>query len=235
MKRPCRQTGNSVERGANYAPATLCDRVGGIAVPGSGMACFSGGCTPPHRDCERPNTAKAMSEIRQKKSEKYTLSVVFRGSRGNRRGHRLRSMPPPRTKMSRGRNNTERERAETKTVRSRNDTERERAEQKQPAAVTTPSGNEPKQKQPAAGTTPSGNEPKQKRPAVGTAPSGNGTNRNSPRATEGGGPSFGRHAQGIYRSATRCRGVLSGTTGESSSSSSSSMSVTSRPVSTPSV
>ena len=203
MKRPCRQTGNSVERGANYAPATLCDRVGGIAVPGSGMACFSGGCTPPHRDCERPNTAKAMSEIRQKKSEKYTLSVVFRGSRGNRRGHRLRSMPPPRTKMSRGRNNTERERAETKTVRSRNDTERERAEQKQPAAVTTPSGN--------------------------------GTNRNSPRATEGGGPSFGRHAQGIYRSATRCRGVLSGTTGESSSSSSSSMSVTSRPVSTPSV
>ena len=235
MKRPCRQTGNSVERGANYAPATLCDRVGGIAVPGSGMACFSGGCTPPHRDCERPNTAKAMSEIRQKKSEKYTLSVVFRGSRGNRRGHRLRSMPPPRTKMSRGRNNTERERAETKTVRSRNDTERERAEQKQPAAVTTPSGNEPKQKQPAAGTTPSGNEPKQKRPAAGTAPSGNGTNRNSPRATEGGGPSFGRHAQGIYRSATRCRGVLSGTTGESSSSSSSSMSVTSRPVSTPSV
>ena len=219
MKRPCRQTGNSVERGANYAPATLCDRVGGIAVPGSGMACFSGGCTPPHRDCERPNTAKAMSEIRQKKSEKYTLSVVFRGSRGNRRGHRLRSMPPPRTKMSRGRNNTERERAETKTVRSRNDTERERAEQKQPAAVTTPSGN----------------EPKQKRPAAGTAPSGNGTNRNSPRATEGGGPSFGRHAQGIYRSATRCRGVLSGTTGESSSSSSSSMSVTSRPVSTPSV
>ena len=219
MKRPCRQTGNSVERGANYAPATLCDRVGGIAVPGSGMACFSGGCTPPHRDCERPNTAKAMSEIRQKKSEKYTLSVVFRGSRGNRRGHRLRSMPPPRTKMSRGRNNTERERAETKTVRSRNDTERERAEQKQPAAVTTPSGNEPKQKQPAAGTT----------------PSGNGTNRNGPHATEGGGPSFGRHAQGIYRSATRCRGVLSGTTGESSSSSSSSMSVTSSPVSTPSV
>ena len=251
MKRPCRQTGNSVERGANYAPATLCDRVGGIAVPGSGMACFSGGCTPPHRDCERPNTAKAMSEIRQKKSEKYTLSVVFRGSRGNRRGHRLRSMPPPRTKMSRGRNNTERERAETKTVRSRNDTERERAEQKQPAAVTTPSGNEPKQKQPAAGTTPSenepkqkqsaagttpsGNEPKQKQPAAGTTPSGNGTNRNGPHATEGGGPSFGRHAQGIYRSATRCRGVLSGTTGESSSSSSSSMSVTSSPVSTPSV
>lgn len=75
----------------------------------------------------------------------------------------------------------------------------------------------------------------QKRPAAGTAPSGNGTNRNGPRATEGGGPSFGRHAQGIYRSATRCRGVLSGTTGESSSSSSSSMSVTSRPVSTPSV
>ena len=148
MKRPCRQTGNSVERGANYAPATLCDRVGGIAVPGSGMACFSGGCTPPHRDCERPNTAKAMSEIRQKKSEKYTLSVVFRGSRGNRRGHRLRSMPPPRTKMSRGRNNTERERAETKTVRSRNDTERERAEQKQPAAVTTPSGNGPNRNSP---------------------------------------------------------------------------------------
>ena len=203
MKRPCRQTGNSVERGANYAPATLCDRVGGIAVPGSGTACFSGGCTPPHRDCERPNTAKAMSETRQKKSEKYTLSVVFRGSRGNRRGHRLRSMPPP--------------------------------EQKCPAAGTTPSENEPKQKQSAAGTTPSGNEPKQKRPAAGTAPSGNGTNRNSPRATEGGGPSFGRHAQGIYRSATRCRGVLSGTTGESSSSSSSSMSVTSRPVSTPSV
>ena len=171
MKRPCRQTGNSVERGANYAPATLCDRVGGIAVPGSGTACFSGGCTPPHRDCERPNTAKAMSETRQKKSEKYTLSVVFRGSRGNRRGHRLRSMPPP----------------------------------------------------------------EQKCPAAGTTPSGNGTNRNGPHATEGGGPSFGRHAQGIYRSATRCRGVLSGTTGESSSSSSSSMSVTSRPVSTPSV
>ena len=119
--------------------------------------------------------------------------------------------------------------------RRKREPEGRRPKQKQPAAGTTPSENEPKQKQSAAGTTPSGNEPKQKRPAAGTAPSGNGTNRNSPRATEGGGPSFGRHAQGIYRSATRCRGVLSGTTGESSSSSSSSMSVTSRPVSTPSV
>ena len=235
MKRPCRQTGNSVERGANYAPATLCDRVGGIAVPGSGTACFSGGCTPPHRDCERPNTAKAMSETRQKKSEKYTLSVVFRGSRGNRRGHRLRSMPPPEQKCpaagtTPSENEPKQKQSAAETTPSGNE-----PKQKQPAAGTTPSGNEPKQKQPAAGTTPSGNEPKQKRPAAGTAPSGNGTNRNSPRATEGGGPSFGRHAQGIYRSATRCRGVLSGTTGESSSSSSSSMSVTSRPVSTPSV
>src|SRR5699024_11040119 len=71
---------------------------------------------------------------------------------------------------------------------------------------------------------------RKKREAEGRRP-----DRNGPHATEGGGPSFGRHAQGIYRSATRCRGVLSGTTGESSSSSSSSMSVTSRPVSTPSV
>ena len=154
-----------------------------------------------------------------------------------------KNVPRPeqhRARTSRNKNSPQPERhragtGRTETARSRNNTERERAEQKQPAAVTTPSGNEPKQKQPAAGTTPSGNEPKQKRPAAGTAPSGNGTNRNSPRATEGGGPSFGRHAQGIYRSATRCRGVLSGTTGESSSSSSSSMSVTSRPVSTPSV
>ena len=156
MKRPCRQTGNSVERGANYAPATLCDRVGGIAVPGSGTACFSGGCTPPHRDCERPNTAKAMSETRQKNIP-YRSSFEALGAtegdtgcgacrRPNKNApqpeqHRAgtgrnRNSPQPerhragtgRTETARSRNNPERERAETKTVRSRNNTERERAE-----------------------------------------------------------------------------------------------------------
>ena len=231
MKRPCRQTGNSVERGANYAPATLCDRVGGIAVPGSGTACFSGGCTPPHRDCERPNTAKAMSETRQKNIPYRSSFEALGATEGDtgcgacRRPNKNAPQPEQhRAGTGRNRNSPQPERhragtGRTETVRGRNNTERERAKQKQPAAVTTPSGNEPKQKQPAAGTT----------------PSGNGTNRNGPHATDGGGPSFGRHAQGIYRSATRCRGVLSGTTGESSSSSSSSMSVTSRPVSTPSV
>ena len=194
MKRPCRQTGNSVERGANYAPATLCDRVGGIAVPGSGTACFSGGCTPPHRDCERPNTAKAMSETRQKKSEKYTLSVVFRGSRGNRRGHRLRSMPPPEQKCP-----------AAGTTPSGNG-----PKQKQPAAGTAPSGNgtnrnSPQPEQHRARTSRNKNSPQPERHRAGTS-----RNRNSPRPEQHragtsrnrNGPRPERHRAGTGRTET---------------------------------
>ena len=168
-------------------------------------------------------------------TEKYTLSVVFRGSRGNRRGHRLRSMPPPEQKCpaagtTPSGNGPKQKQPAAGTAPSGNGTNRNSPQPEQHRARTSRNKNSPQPEQHRAGTSRNRNGPRPERHRAGT-----GRTETARTPQEGGGPSFGRHAQGIYRSATRCRGVLSGTTGESSSSSSSSMSVTSRPVSTPSV
>ncbi len=170
MKRPCRQTGNSVERGANYAPATLCDRVGGIAVPGSGTACFSGGCTPPHRDCERPNTAKAMSETRQKNIPYRSSFEALGATEGDtdcgacRRPNKNAPQPEQhRARTSRNRNSPQPKRHRAGTSRNKNSPQPERHR-----AGTSRNRNSPRPEQHRAGTSRNRNGPRPERHRAGT-------------------------------------------------------------------